>query len=382
MTNISITSYSAVCNLGTDIKEIFHNALSEGDGFFSPDDSIIKGTNLYFGKVKTELPLIENPKFNTRTNSLLLHCCRQIQPEIETLIDRYGQDRIAVVVGSTNVGVNEYEKSHDVFHSQIGSPAIFLKELFGLQNYYAGISTACTSGVKAFSTAVKLLENNICDAVLCAAADALSKTPVFGFTSLEVMSKSICKPFSRNRDGINIGEGAALFVLEKNSKNGFKILGIGETSDAYHAATPDPQGIQASIAIETALKNANLKPDDIDYINLHGTGTVTNDIMEANAVYKVFSDKVAASSTKSLTGHCLGASAGVEAAMCLAFLDDKLNNQKNLIPHNYDGMYDTALPQIRLAKHGEKAGRNKFALCNSFGFGGSNAVIVFGRNDG
>ena len=187
MANISITSYSAICSLGTDISEIFQNSLLSGKNYFSQDDSIIKGVDLYLGKVKAKLPLIQNPKFNTRTNSLLLHCCNQIKTDIDEIISKYGKERIGVVVGSTNVGVNEYENSHDVFHSQIGSPAIFLKEYFGLKNYCAGVSTACTSGIKAFSTGVKLLENGICDAVLCAASDALSKTPVFGFTSLEVM---------------------------------------------------------------------------------------------------------------------------------------------------------------------------------------------------
>ncbi len=381
MANISITSYSAICSLGTDISEIFQNSLLSGKNYFSQDDSIIKGVDLYLGKVKAKLPLIQNPKFNTRTNSLLLHCCNQIKTDIDEIISKYGKERIGVVVGSTNVGVNEYENSHDVFHSQIGSPAIFLKEYFGLKNYCAGVSTACTSGIKAFSTGVKLLENGICDAVLCAASDALSKPPVFGFTSLEVMSHSICKPFSKNRDGINIGEGAAVFILEKDANNGFRILGIGETSDAYHTSTPDPQGVQAAHAIEIALKNAGLTPSDIDYINLHGTGTVTNDVMEANAVYKIFEDKVPASSTKSLTGHCLGASAGVETALCLAFLDNSINPQKNLIPHNYDGEYDTGLPEIKLAKHEEKAEKNTRVLCNAFGFGGSNAVIILGRND-
>ena len=381
MANISITSYSAICDLGADIKEIFKNSLSSGSGFFTQDDSIIKGVNLYLGKVKTPLPKIADPEFNTRTNALLLHCCNTIQKDIDEVIKKYGKDRIAVVTGTTNAGVNEYETSHDVFHSQIGSPAIFLKEHLGLKNYCTGVSTACTSGIKTFSTGVKLLENGICDAVLCAAADAVSKVPVFGFSALEVMSASKCKPFSKNRDGINIGEGAALFILEKDVNKGIKILAVGETSDAYHSATPDPEGNQAAIAMETALKHAGLAPEDIDYINLHGTGTITNDIMEANAVYKVFKDKVAASSTKSLTGHCLGASSGVESALCLAFLDDGINPEKSLIPHNFDGCYDTSLPEIRLAKHGEKAKDNRVVMCNAFGFGGSNAVVIFAKQE-
>ncbi len=379
MANISITSYSAICDLGTNVKEIFENSLLAGKNFFTPDENIIKGKKLYLGKVDAELPKIEEAKFDTRTNALLLHCCNAIQNEIDTVIKEYGKDRIGVVIGTTNAGANEYEISHEVFHSQIGSPAIFLKEHLGLKSYCSGVSTACTSGIKAFSTGVKLLENGICDAVLCGAADSVSKVPVFGFSSLEVMSQSNCKPFSKNRDGINIGEGAALFILEKDVNKGIRILGIGETSDAYHGATPDPDGTQAAAAITQALEQAVLKPEDIDYINLHGTGTVSNDIMEANAVYKVFKDKVPVSSTKSLTGHCLGASSGVESALCLAFLDDEINKEKLLIPHNFDGVYDDTLPVIRPAKHNEKARNNKYVMCNAFGFGGSNAVIIFGK---
>lgn len=382
MANISITSYSAICSLGTNIKEIFKNSLSDKTMFFSEDGEIIEGANLFLGKVKSKLPSIDNPKYNTRTNSLLLHCCEQIKSDLDDAISRYGNNRIGVVIGSTNVGVNEYENSHDVFHSQIGSPALFLKDLLDLKSYCAGVSTACTSGVKAFSTALKLINNGICDAVICGASDAISKTPVFGFTALEVMSQSICRPFSKNRDGINIGEGAALFLLEKDVNKGYSVLGIGETSDAYHAATPDPKGEQATIAIQTALREAGLSPEDIDYINLHGTGTITNDIMEANAVYNVFNNKVPASSTKSLTGHCLGASAGVESALCLAFMDDTINPDKRLIPHNYDGIYDNDLPKIKLVNKNDISEKNKYVVCNAFGFGGSNAVIVFGRNYG
>lgn len=380
MANISITSYSAICDLGTNVKEIFENSLLAGKNFFTPDENIIKGKKLYLGKVSAVLPKIKEAKFDTRTNALLLHCCNAIQNDIDAVVKKYGKDRIGVVIGTTNAGVNEYEKSHEVFHSQIGSPALFLKEHLGLNGYCSGVSTACTSGIKAFSTGVKLLENGICDAVLCGAADAVSKVPVFGFSALEVMSQSNCKPFSKNRDGINIGEGAALFILEKDVNKGIRILGIGETSDAYHGATPDPEGTQAAAAITQALEQAGLKPDEIDYINLHGTGTVSNDIMEANAVYKVFKDKVPVSSTKSLTGHCLGASSGVESALCLAFLEDEINKEKFLIPHNFDGVYDDTLPEIKLAKRNEKAENNRYVMCNAFGFGGSNAVIIFGKN--
>lgn len=379
MKNISITYYSAICNLGTNINDIFHNAVSGKQIFFTKDNDIVEGTELYFGKVKVELPKIESCKYNTRTNRLLLHCINQLESEIAGIIKKYGNNRIAVVSATTNSGANEYENSNNVIHSQIALPAMFLKDYLALNNYCAGVSTACTSGIKAFSTAVKLLKNNVCDAVICANTDALSKTPIFGFNALEVESHRPCIPFSKNRDGINIGEGAAIFVLEKDVTNGFKILGIGETSDAYHCATPNPEALQAVKSIEQALVQAGLSAQDIDYINLHGTGTVSNDLMEATAINKIFKDSVPCSSTKSLTGHCLGASAGVETALCLAFLDDKINSCKKLLPHVYDKQYDANIPHIRLANCNETALKTDVAMCNAFGFGGSNAVIILGK---
>ena len=150
------------------------------------------------------------------------------------------------------------------------------------------------------------------------------------------------------------------------------ILGIGETSDAYHSATPDPDGVQAVKAIQDALDDANLKPEDIDYINLHGTGTISNDLMEANAIYRVFGDKVPASSTKPLTGHCLGAAASIEAFICYQIL----KGERNLPIHKFDGEYDETLPKINLVTENTPQKEVKVCMSTSFGFGGTNAVVV------
>ena len=176
--------------------------------------------------------------------------------------------------------------------------------------------------------------------------------PSYGFHALEVLSHEKTNPFSKNRSGISLGEGGALFLLTQQKTGGqegkragyIQLLGIGETSDAYHSATPDPEGIQAAIAIQHALDNAGLKANDIDYINLHGTGTISNDLMEANAIYKIFKNKVPASATKPLTGHCLGAAASVETYICYEIL----KGQRSLPIHKYDGEYDETLPKINL----------------------------------
>lgn len=362
MGKIFITKKAAICGLGKDIKEIFNNALK---GEITPH------------KINAQLPEINDTAYNLRCNQILLHCVNQIKGDIENLIKKYGKDRIGIVIGTTNSGIQEYETSKDIKHVQFGNPAEFLAKYFGFTNFYASVATACTSGVKTFSTAIKLLNSGICDAVLVGGTEPLADFPQYGFGALEVVSKTTSNPLSKNRSGMNIGEGGALFILEKNAEKGIEILGLGETSDAYHAATPDPEGTQAAKAIEIALKQAKLHPEDIDYINLHGTGTISNDLMEANAVHKIFDDKVYASSTKPLTGHCLGAAASVEIALCCEMLTN--NPEKRLLPHVFDGNYDEQLPKIKLANKNSKSEKLNICMSNSFGFGGTNAVIIMGN---
>ena len=251
----------------------------------------------------------------------------------------------------------------------MSAPAEYLQKLIGSTSYCACISTACSSGVKAFSTAKRLLKNNICDCVIVGGVDAQSSFPNAGFKALEVLTPDLTNPFSKNRNGMNIGEAGALFILEKNKK-GIKLLGIGETSDAYNAATPDPSAEQAKKAINDALKGANLQPNDIDYINMHGTGTIANDLMEAKAINEIFGENTPCSSTKVLTGHCLGAAASIEMALCVKVLEEN-----KLLPHIFDNEYDETIEKIKLVKKDEI----KNIMCNAFGFGGTNAVMIIGK---
>ena len=382
MNGVYINSYSAVSNLGDDISSMFFHALDERSNFLTLDDTVIRGEPFYFGEIKTSLPKIDDEKYNTRCNSILLHCFGKIENEINTALTKYDKSRVGVVIASTNSGVDEYALRGDVDLAQIGNPAAFLRKYLGLTGFFCGISSACTSGIKAFSTARRLLSHDVCDAVIVGGVDSVSRTPVYGFHSLEILSGEQTIPFSKNRNGINIGEGGALFLLEKEktSANSIKLCGIGETSDAYHCATPDPEGIQSSKAIELALEDSGLDRGDIDYINLHGTGTVTNDLMEANAVFRILGGSVPASSTKSQTGHCLGASAAIEAALCCAMLDKSLNTERYLLPHRYDNVYDDKLPALSLVKYGQRADNIKYVMNNAFGFGGSNAVMILGSD--
>lgn len=367
MTNVCITKYNAICNLGSNIGEIARNIENFGNEKLKKDSSFVKGTEFFLGKIETELPTIKDEKFNTRTNKLLLKCLENI--DLQDIFAKYSKDKIGIVIATTNTGVEEFSKTNKTIYSEIGNPALFLKEHLELNSYFAGISTACSSGIKTFSTAIKLLENGICDAVIAGGVDSLANVAIHGFNSLEILSKEKTNPFSKNRNGINIGEAAALFVLEKTQK-GIKIAGIGETSDAYHISTPEPTGKQAAKAMKTALKEAVLNPEDIDYINLHGTGTKTNDEMEANAVFSVFGEKTFCNSTKSVTGHCLGAAASLETAICCYSLENGI-----IFKHIYDSQYDENLPKINLTEKTIKKDL-KYALCNAFGFGGTNSAII------
>jgi len=356
---MNIIKYNAICNLGRNIDEIFAKAI-EG----------LSGENFC---VDYALPEIEDKDFNLRCNRLLLEVLKPL--EIESL----DKDSTAIVVATTNSGVEEYETNKNPKHFQIGNPAEFLHKHFGFRNYYTSVSTACSSGIKAFSIARELLEAGIAKTVIVAGVDPIAKVPLYGFDSLEILSKERSQPFSKNRKGINIGEGAAAFLVE-TARGNIEIAGIGETTDFYHPTTPDPLGIEAERAIRLAL--GNIKPEEIDYINLHGTGTTANDLMEARAIFNVFGDKVPASSTKPLTGHCLGAAASLETALCCKLLETSATpaavnsgEEIKLFPHIYDNEYDEALPKIWLA---DKNTKRKVTTClsTSFGFGGTNCAIV------
>lgn len=367
----------------TDASAVFADKLTL-------DDTIIKGGKFYFGKLEKDFEPIDVERYDLRCNRVLKYLVDKLD------LSRFEKDEIGIVIGTTNSGIQEFEDSENKHHAELGNPAEFLKWYLGTKNYAASVSTACTSGTKAFSTAVKLLQNDVCKVVIAGGIDTLAAMPSYGFHALEVLSHEKSNPFSKNRDGISLGEGGALFVLTKDVKMQkcldvksitnvgricksdneiVALLGIGETSDAYHSATPDPDGVQAVRAIQLALDDAGLKAEDIDYINLHGTGTVSNDLMEANAIYKVFGDNVPASSTKPFTGHCLGAAASIEAFICYQIL----KGERNLPIHKYDNEYDENLPKINLVNSNTENKKINTCMSTSFGFGGTNAVVIMGN---
>jgi 3-oxoacyl-[acyl-carrier-protein] synthase-1 len=341
------------------------------------------------GKISFDLP--ELPYLNLMCNRILAYCYEEIREQTEYIKKLYGSDRIGVVLGSSNGGINDnYSSIKDYFATghwnfelsalDIGTPSEFLSKYAAVTGPSYTISTACSSSAKAFASARSLIRSGLCDAVILGGADSLSDYTVNGFDALEAMSAGHTNPFSKNRDGINIGEGGALFIMTKEDFGGEGIIlaGTGESSDSYHMTSPDPEGKGAYTAMTNALKDASLSSDDIDYINLHGTGTISNDSMESAAVNSLFGADLYAGSTKPMTGHTLGACGAIEAAFCWLILSP-LNKTGQMPVHVWDGCVDKSMPPLRFVNESDRAGRLNYCLSNSFAFGGSNACVVLGK---
>lgn len=348
---------------------------------------------VYIGEVQADLPKIEDKYsvYACKNNQLLLAALSQIQKTVNGMIKRYGHDRIGVVIGTSTSGVRNTELAltsvaknnikPEKFHykqQQLGAGADFLAHFLGLKGPAYAISTACSSSGKAFASARRLINLGFCDAVIVGGADTLCRFTVHGFDALASVSSGLCKPFGQHRDGINLSEAVALFVMSKE-EGPVELQGIGASSDAYHFSAPDPEGGGVITAMRSALDDANKKAEEIDYINLHGTATPLNDEMESKAINQVFGDKIAVSSTKGMTGHALGASAALELGICWMLLAD--DNANGRLPANInEDILDETLPALNFVTQGQKLGRPiKNCQSNSFAFGGSNISLVIGR---
>ncbi len=378
--NITITGYDAVCNLGANTDEIYQNAIDGNNNFFETDRETAPDYELRLGEIRVKLPEIEEEKYKTRCNSAILYVLNLLEPKIKELKKKYKNSDIAVICATTNTGVDEFAKTGKREFAALSHPAEFIKDYLNLKNIALSVSTACSSGNKAFGVADNLISSGTSKAAIVVGVDTISKLPLYGFSSLEILASKPTNPESKNYTGINIGEGCAIFIVEeKKSAKGIDVLALGENSDVYHPTTPNPEGVEAKECILEALKNANLSPNDIDYINLHGTGTFANDLMETTAINEIFGTQTPSSSTKVLTGHCLGAAASIETVLCCHLLN---NFSGKLFPHIYDGEYNPDLKPIKLVKKNEIFKKCNICLSNSFGFGGNNAIIIIGKNNG
>ncbi|HZE60262.1 MAG TPA: beta-ketoacyl-[acyl-carrier-protein] synthase family protein [Burkholderiales bacterium] len=302
--------------------------------------------------------------------------------------ERYGAQRIGVFLGTSTSGILETEGAFRARDGGCGrlptgyrygqtqnsfALADFVRRRLGLAGPSLVVSCACSSTAKVFGNAARMIAAGVCDAALVGGADTLCLTTLYGFRSLELTSREPCRPFDADRDGISIGEGAGFALLEKPRAEAaaLRLLGIGESSDAHHMSTPHPEGAGARLAMERALASAGLNPADIDYINLHGTATRSNDAAEDKAVHELFGARTRCSSTKGATGHLLGA-AGVTGALISA-----LAVSHGLVPGSAHTRAVDPTLKSRYVLESEKVELRR-VLANSFGFGGSNCSLVLG----
>ncbi|MBM7355094.1 beta-ketoacyl-[acyl-carrier-protein] synthase family protein [Lelliottia amnigena] len=340
------------------------------------------------GGVEGELPPIPEhfAAHRSRNNQLLLAALAQIQPTVDDVIARFGRDRVAVIMGTSTSGLDEGDEHVRLMtqgesdfqwaypQQELGDPSRFLANWLNLEGPAFTLSTACSSSARAMISGRRLIDAGLVDVAIVGGADTLSRMPINGFDSLESLSTTLCEPFGRHRRGITIGEGAALMVLTREPQP-VALLGIGESSDAYHISAPHPQGEGAIRAITQALNEAKLKPEDVGYINLHGTATPLNDQIESQVVHDLFGDTVPCSSTKHLTGHTLGAAGITEAALSWLILTRDLP----LPPQDFSRYApDDTLPPCGVL-HQPAELEKPVILSNSFAFGGNNASILLGR---
>ena len=370
-----------------DGPEATFNNLRIGQTELTLSNAYHSGEPLPLGLIQQSLPNLPllDSKWRSRNNQVTWRIAQQIQSEIEAAILQYGPDRIGVVIGTSTSGIAESEvhmrtlaetgSLPEDYHyrlQEMGAPADFLAQSFGLSGPSYGISTACSSGAKALASARRLIRSGVCDAVIAGGVDTMCRLTVQGFSSLEAVSAKACNPFSANRDGINIGEGGALFLVTAEASD-IALSGVGESSDAHHISAPDPSGQGAIRSMSYALADAGIAAEAVNYINLHGTATPLNDQMESVAVNTLFPSSTLCSSTKPFTGHTLGAAGALEAAICA------LSLRHNFQPiHIWDGIPDPELPTLNFVTAASEC-IMQYALSNSFAFGGNNISLVLER---
>ncbi len=379
-----INDFSGFCNLGKNPKEILSNLAVQTNSIHK---KTIRGKKFALAEIEEteDLSLFRDlpSHFHSRTNWILAQALLPMKESINKAISKYGQDRIAVVIGTTTSAVEENLKNLATTDSEtftkrntLSNPSAFVAHIFGLKGLNFGISSACTSGGKALISAKELCDKNLCDAVICGGVDSLNTLTLFGFDSLEILSDTESLPFSKNRNGVNLGEGAGVFLLSPQESL-IEFKGYGSNNDAFHITKPDESCRTQTEMLQNALEMAHLLPKDIDYINLHGTGTLANDKMEAKLLHSLF-DATLCSSTKSAMGHTLGAAGALEAVVCLECLRQSAQEGVATLPiHRFDNAFDETLPQIALIQTAQKK-----KICNalslSFAFGGDNCALIFG----
>jgi len=391
-----ISHFSIVNSLGGGAESVLLGLREKRSGL-TPCDFDTAAVDTYIGRVPglEDAPVRSDlADFDCRNNRLVQRCLGQdgFEERVAEARDRYGAGRIGVFLGTSTSGIHTTELAYRRRNPQTGAlPADyhyaetqnafslgeFVRRYSGLNGPAFVVSSACSSTAKVFGNAARMIAGGVCDAAVVGGADSLCLTTLYGFHSLELTSRGPCRPYDVERDGISVGEGAGFALIERTDRvvsGATLLLGVGESSDAYHMSTPHPEGLGARLAMQQALESAGLGPSDIDYVNLHGTATKTNDASEDRAVVEVFGRNTPCSSTKGSTGHLLGAAGITEAIISiLAIRNDFMPGSANTRE------VDPALKCRYLLDAREAEVRR--VLTNSFGFGGSNCSLILGRGE-
>jgi 3-oxoacyl-[acyl-carrier-protein] synthase-1 len=393
MVPLTVSAMATANPLGRGLSATWE-ALSRERHGLRPNDFEDADIKTWIGRVEglEEEPITGDlADFDCRNNRLAMVGLRQdgFERAVALARRRYGSDRIGLLIGTTTSGILEtelayrqrtaegepmplnvrYRRTQNLF-----SVSEVVRQQLDLRGPVASISTACSSSAKVFASASRWIAAGLCDAVVVGGVDSLCFMTLYGFSSLGLLSDSLCRPCDVHRNGLSIGEAAGFMLLERRAEcdGPLHLLGYGESSDAYHMSTPHPEGLGAALAMERALDRAEMKPIDIDYINLHGTGTPANDLAEDHAVWKTFGGRTPCSSTKGRTGHTLGAAGMTEAilsALCL---------QHDFIPGTlHSDRLDPQLQSCVMLRSEYRPLRT--VISNSFGFGGNNCSLIFGK---
>jgi 3-oxoacyl-[acyl-carrier-protein] synthase I len=390
---LNITSYTVTNALGVGSDATWSGLMSRRSGLSHCDFETAE-IDTYIGRVadKKLMPLPEPlAQFECRNNRLAQVALQadDFAVRVRELVARVGASRVGVFLGTSTSGIFSTELAYRKRDTATGalpadfhyagtqnnySLAGFVCAYFGLRGPAFVVSSACSSSAKVFGNAARMIEAGLCDAAIVGGVDSLCLTTLYGFRSLGLVSSQPCRPYDAARDGISIAEAAGFALLEKSplSSRDIQVLGVGESSDAYHMSSPHPEGRGAQKAMRAAIEQAHIHATDIGYINLHGTATKTNDAAEGAAIAVVFGRDTPASSTKGYTGHTLGAAGITEIVITAMAL------QRGAIPGSLNT--STLDPEIVINYQLDSQPlAMRYAMSNSFGFGGSNCSVVLGR---
>jgi 3-oxoacyl-[acyl-carrier-protein] synthase-1 len=396
---VFVTGYGIITSIGTNTAENLASLTQRKSGFGSLSvletahaDSLPSCEVKYTDEDLCRLAGVQGGSGFTRTALLGLIALREAVSSAGLRTTQLAD--VGLISATTTGGIREFEScfyeiaDHHNLDKQYpfndtanpGGHAERLADTLGIRKQVSTLSTACSSSANSILLGVQLIRNKMAATVICGGTEALSKFTINGFNTLMIVDHEHCRPFDATRKGLNIGEGAGYLVLESEdavvtSKKPVmaEVKGCGNANDAFHQTASSPEGTGAYLSMQQALTRADVAPDQIDYINAHGTATENNDLSEGNAMQRLFASRIPPfSSTKPNVGHTLAAAGSVEAIFCLMALEHQLIwpslNFKNPMPEL--GIMPTTMLLDRQVKH---------VMSNSFGFGGNTTSLLFSR---